>query len=111
MACQRCIRQRPNNECSLTWTAFDQSIVLQFPIRLEHCIWVDCQPGHNHAHRWKLVALLEETEPQRLLDLLNKLQVRGNSRAVIEIELNRLFFALHRDRKSTRLNSSHVEIS
>ena len=65
-----------------------QALVLQLPVGLEHRVRVDREGGNHLPDRRQLVSLGEIAQPQRVLHLLDDLQVRRHARARIEAELD-----------------------
>ena len=65
-----------------------QTLPLEVPVGLEHGVGVDRQLGHHLLGGRQLVARLEEPELQRLMDLLDQLQVGGDARGGVELELD-----------------------
>ena len=76
------------DERALAGAPGGQALVLQLPVGLEHRVRVDGQRGDHLPHLRQLVALDEIAEPQRVLDLLDDLQVGRDARARIEAELD-----------------------
>ena len=61
---------------------------LQFLVRLEHRVRVDCQRGNRLLHRRELVADVEEPEAKGVADLLDDLLVWRNARSSVEMEFD-----------------------
>src|SRR6267378_6779413 len=76
------------NKGSLTGPTSHEAIALEFAVRLEHRVWVDCELGHHFPGGRKLVTGLEPTDLDRLSNLLDNLPVGGDPGRPIEAEIN-----------------------
>src|SRR6267378_3497970 len=73
---------------SLAGPTSHEAIALEFAVRLEHRVWVDCELGHHFPGGGKLVTGLEPTDLDRLSNLLDNLPVGGDPGRPIEAEIN-----------------------
>src|SRR5258708_5018981 len=78
----------PGDKRSLAWPTGHEAIVLEFAVRLEHRVWVDCELRHHFPGGRKLITGLEPTDPDRLSNLLDNLPVGGDPGRPIEAEFN-----------------------
>ena len=77
-----------SNERALTGPPGGKTLGLEFAIRLEHRVRVDGQRGDRVSHLWELVAGFQIAEPQRVLDLLNELEIGGHPGPWVEPEFD-----------------------
>src|SRR5439155_18064061 len=80
--------ERPDHERPLAGPALDQALVLEHPIGLQDRVRVDRQLGHDLTHRRQLVAVREQTQTARLLDLLDDLEVGDEAGTVVAMKLD-----------------------
>ena len=62
----------------------DEAAALQLPVRLQHRVRVDRQPGDDLFHGGQLVSFAQQPQPERVPYLLDDLQVRREPRPRIE---------------------------
>ena len=67
-----------------------QALAFEVAVRLEHGVGVDRQLRDDLLRRRQLVTGLEQSELQRLVDLLDELEVGGDARARVEVELDHI---------------------
>ena len=80
--------QRPDDEGPLARPGAHQALALQVAVGLEHRVRVDRQLGDDLLGGRQPVARLQQAEPQGLVDLLDQLQVGGDARGGVELELD-----------------------
>jgi hypothetical protein len=68
--------------------ALHQSLPLQVAVGLEHRVGVDRQLGDDLLRGRQPVARLQQAEPQGIADLLGQLEVGGDTRGGVELELD-----------------------
>ena len=88
MTRERRAGQRPDDERAQPGPALDQILVLELAVRLQHGVGVDRDGLRDLAHGRQLVAGLEQPHPERLTDLFDELEVRGNVGTSSEPELD-----------------------
>ena len=81
-------RQRPRDERPLAPPRLDEAFTIELPIRLQHRVRVDRQRADHVLDGRQLIARLEQTQPERLLHLLNQLKVGGHAGVRIKAELD-----------------------
>ena len=86
---QRDLAERGLDERALAGPAGRQALGLQLAVGLEHRVRIDGQRGDHIADLGQLIAGLEVSEPQRVLDLLDELQVGRHAGGGVEPELDR----------------------
>jgi hypothetical protein len=77
------------DERALARPSSREALGLQLAVGLEHGIRVDGQRGNHIPDLGQLVAGLEVAEPQRMLNLVDKLQVGRHARRRVQSELDR----------------------
>src|SRR5690349_16210897 len=83
------LAQRGLDERALPGPAGRQALGLQVAVGLQHRVRVDRQRGDHVPDLGQLITGLEVAEPQRVLDLLDELQVGRHPRGRIQPELDR----------------------
>src|ERR1700736_5216940 len=73
---------------SLAGPTGHEAIALEFAVRLEHRVWVDCELRQRFPGGRKLVTGLESTDPDRPSNLLDNLPVGGDPGRPIEAKFN-----------------------
>ena len=68
--------------------AAHQALPFQVAVGLEHRVRVDRQLGDDLLGGGQLVARLQEAEPQSVMDLLDQLEVGGDTGNGVELELD-----------------------
>ena len=86
---ERDLAQRGLDERALAGPPGRQALRLQLAVGLQHRVRVDRQRGDHVPDLGQLVAGLEIAQPQRVLDLLDELQVGRHARGRIQPELDR----------------------
>jgi len=66
--------------------AFDEAFVFELPVGLHHGVGVDGHLGHHLFDRRQLVADVQDSHPEGLLDLLDQLQVGGHPGVRVQLE-------------------------
>ena len=66
----------------------DEALAVELAVGLEHGVRVDRQARDDLLDRRELVARMQDPEAQRLLDLLDDLEIGGDARASVEAELD-----------------------
>ena len=77
------------DERALPGPARRQALVLQLAVGLQHRVRVDRQVGDHVPDLGQLITRLEVAQPQRVLDLLDELQVGRHPRGRVQPELDR----------------------
>ena len=72
-------RKRPDNERPLAGTRAHEALPFEVPVGLKHRVGIDRQLGDHLLGRRQLVSWLEDAELQCLADLLDQLQVGGDT--------------------------------
>ena len=85
---QRLVGQGPGDEGAHPGTRRDQTLVFEFPVRLEHRVRVDRHLRHHVLDRGQLVTLGQQPQPHGLADLLDQLHVGGDAGAAVQMELD-----------------------
>ena len=94
---ERDLAEGGQDERALAGPPNDEALGLQLPVGLGHRVRVDGQRGDDVADLGQLVAGLEVAETQRVLDLMDELQVGRHAGGGVEPELDRR----HRDASHT----------
>ena len=81
-------RQRPGNKGALARAGADQTFSLKVAIGLKDRVRVYRQLGNDLLSRRQLVAWLEESQLQGLMDLLDQLKISGDTGAGVKLELD-----------------------
>ena len=83
------VRGRPaDDEGPLARSGADQALALQIAVGLQHRVRVDGQFGDDLLGGRQLVTRLEHAQLQGLVDLLDQLEVGGDPRSGVELELD-----------------------
>ena len=77
---------RGEDEGALTRPGRDETLLLEVSVRLGHGVRVDRERADDVLHARQLVSLDQIAETERVLDLMDELQVRRHPRARIEPE-------------------------
>ena len=85
---QRGVGQRPGDEGADAGPGGDEAVALQLAVGLEHGVRVDRQARDDVLDGGQLVALDQQTEPQRPSYLLDDLEVRRDARPAVQRELD-----------------------
>ncbi len=80
--------QRSHDEGPLTRSGPGETLAFQIAVGLEHGIRVDGQLSDDLLGRRQLIARLEEAQLQGLVDLLDQLQIGGDSRSGVQLEFD-----------------------
>ena len=86
---QRGLRDRTVDERALTGTARGQTLGLQLLVCLQHGIGIDRQRRHDLPDLGQPVAALQIAQPQRMLDLVDELEIGRYTRGRIKPERDR----------------------
>ena len=70
------------------WPGCHQPLVLELPVGLEHGVGVDGEVPHHVLDRRQLVALAEQSEPERAAHLLDELEVRRDPGPPVQVKLD-----------------------
>ena len=73
-----------------------QSLVLQLPVGLQHRVGVDGQLADHLLDRRQLVAFPQQAQAEGLADLLDDLEVGGDARTTVQVELDHVSLTLSR---------------
>jgi len=89
------VSQRSKSARSCSWwrsepraSVFETNVPRPWRATTSDGVRVDREVGDDFAHRRQLVSHLDRPEPERLLDLLDDLQVRRNTGPWVEMELD-----------------------
>jgi len=65
-----------------------QTLALKVPVGLEHRVRIDRQLGDNLLSRRQLVARFEQAKLQGLMNLLDQLQIGGDTGSGVQLKLD-----------------------
>ena len=85
---ERLAAEGPGHERPDARTGAGESLVLELAVGLEHRVGVDGELCHDLLDRRQLIALVQESQPQRLADLLDDLEIGGDAGAAVQVELD-----------------------
>ena len=98
-------RRRARHERPLAAAALRDSLALERPVRLEHGVRVDRQPGDDFLHRRQLVAGPEDPELDGVPHLLHELEVGRDSGTRVEVKLDQRHISSVIDKLRRRVKS------